>query len=223
MRILLIEDEKQIASFIKRGLKEDGFAVDVSYDGEDGLFMIKEHDYDLIVMDILLPVKDGITIVKEMRKDGIRTPVLMLTSKGLVENKVQGLNAGADDYLAKPFSFEEFLARIHALLRRQTGSPSNQLTVGDLQLNRLTHEAARDGKKIELTTKEYALLEYLMLHAGQVVTRTMISEHVWDERFDSFSNVIDVYINYLRNKIDKGREFKLIHSLRSKGYILRSK
>jgi len=220
MRILVIEDEKKISGFIQRGLKEEKYAVDVADDGEKGMYLADVNDYDLIVLDIMLPGKDGIFICRELRKRGNTTPVLMLTAMDRVEDKFSFLDGGADDYLTKPFAFEEFLARVRALLRRQAEKKTTVLKVGDLELNQLTHQVKRAGQEIVLTNKEYALLQYLMVHAGQVVTRTMISEHVWNEDFDSFTNVIDVYVRYLRSKIDKGFPTELIHTLRGTGYML---
>ena len=220
MRVLVIEDEKKFASFIQRGLKEEKYAVDVAYDGEDGMYKADINEYDLIVLDIMLPKKDGIYVCRELRKKGDETPVLMLTARDALEDKVQGLDVGADDYLTKPFAFEEFLARVRALTRRKGNSKSTQLKAGDLELDQLTHKVKRAGKEIFLTSKEYALLEYFMVHADQIVTRTMISEHVWNEDFDSFTNVIDVYVRYLRSKIDKGFKKPLLHTIRGTGYIL---
>ena len=220
MRILLIEDEKKIASFIKRGLKEEHYVVDIAYSGLKGLSLLEINTYDLIILDIMLPDKDGISICKEIRNKKIEVPVLMLTAKSAVEDKIIGLDSGADDYLTKPFAFEELLARARALLRRKRVEKATNLKVADLELDQLTHKVKRAGKEINLTSKEYALLEYLMLNANQVVTRTMLSEHVWTEDFDSFTNIIDVYINYLRNKINKGFDRKLIHTIRGTGYIL---
>ncbi len=221
MRILVIEDEKKIASFIKRGLKEQGYAVDLAFTGDDGLFKAEVNTYDLIVLDVMLPGKDGLFICRELRKKNIKVPVLMLTARDEVEDKISGLDSGADDYLTKPFAFGEFLARVRALLRRKDNAKTTRLKLADLELDQLTHEVTRGGRRIELTNTEYSLLEYLMLNVNQVVTRTMISEHVWDENFDSFSNVINVYINYLRNKIDSGFDKKLVHSIRGRGYILK--
>jgi heavy metal response regulator len=221
MRILLIEDEKKVANFIERGLKEEYYAVDVVYDGENGIYMAEVNEYDLIILDIVLPVKDGISICKELRKKKIHVPILMLTVKDGVQDKVLGLDSGADDYVTKPFAFEELLARVRALLRRKNQNVTTVLKVADLELNQLTHEVKRAGKEIALTMKEYTLLEYLMLNTNQIVTRTMISEHVWNESFDSFTNVIDVYVNYLRNKIDKGFKKQLIHTVRGIGYVLK--
>ena len=221
MRILVIEDEKKISSFIQRGLKEEHYVVDLAPDGEEGSYLADINPYDLIILDIMLPKKDGVAVCKELRKKKNTTPVLMLTARNTVKDKVSGLNAGADDYLAKPFSFEELLARVRALLRRPKDQNLNVLKIADLELNQLTNEVKRSNKLINLTSKEYALLEYFMLHANQVVTRTMLSEHVWHEDFDSFSNVIDVYIKYLRNKIDDGFKQKLIHTVRGRGYVLK--
>jgi len=220
MRILIIEDEKKIADFIRRGLKEEGYCVDVAYDGEEGHFLLTTNDYDLLVLDIMLPKIDGISLCKKMRKEKASVPIIMLTAKDSVRDKVTGLDSGADDYLTKPFAFEELLARIRSLLRKKDAAHT-QLRVGDLLLDLLTHKVMRSGKEIALTNKEYALLEYLMHNSGNLVTRTMISEHVWDINFDTFTNVIDVYINYLRNKIDRGLKKKLLHTVRGRGYILK--
>lgn len=220
MRILVIEDEKKIASFIKRGLKEEGHMVDVAYDGEEGYQMSGENDYDLILLDIMLPKQDGISLCRQLRDDGVTTPVLMLTAKDSVQDKVTGLDSGADDYLTKPFAFEELLARIRALMRKRSPQVT-KLQVGDLVLDLISHRVTRAEKEILLTMKEYSLLEYLMRNAGTVVTRTMITEHVWDIDFDTSTNVIDVYINYLRNKIDSGQQKKLIHTVRGRGYLLK--
>jgi len=220
MRILVIEDEKKIANFIKRGLKEEGYAADTAYDGEEGHFLATTQEYDLIVLDLMLPKMDGLTLCRKLRGEKVHSSILMLTAKDTTKDKVLGLDAGADDYLTKPFAFEEFLARVRALLRkRETGVPL-KLTVEELTLDLITHKVFREGKEIELTGKEYALLEYLMRNAGVVVTRTMISEHVWDVNFESFTNVIDVYVNYLRNKIDHGYKKKLIHTIRGRGYTI---
>ena len=221
MRILLIEDEKRIANFIERGLKEKKYVVDTASDGEKGLFMSEVNIYDLIILDVMLPGKDGISVCRELRKKKIDAPILILTAKDTVRDKVLGLNSGADDYLTKPFAFEELLARIRVLLRRKEGIKTTILKVADLGLNQLTHEVIRAGKKVDLTSKEYALLEYLMINADHIVTRTMISEHVWNESFDSFTNIIDVYINYLRSKMDKGFGKELIQTVRGTGYVLK--
>ena len=220
MRILVIEDEKKVADFIKRGLKEEGYAVDVAYNGEEGHFLATTNEYDLIILDLMLPKLDGISLCRKLREEKVTMPIIMLTAKDTVRDKVIGLDSGADDYLTKPFAFEEFLARTRALLRK--GKPQQgKLKVADLELDLLSHKVIRAGKVIELTTKEYALLEYLMRNSGTIVTRAMLSEHVWDVNFDTFTNVIDVYINYLRNKIDQGFKKKLIQTIRGRGYLLK--
>jgi len=221
MRILVVEDEIKIAQFIKRGLKEEGYAVDIAADGEQGDFFLSANDYDLIILDLMLPKIDGLTLCRKLRKEGKRTPIIMLTAKDTVKDKVKGLDSGADDYLSKPFAFEELLARIRVLLRKKDSQVVTQLKVNDLNMDLLTQKVTRAGRDIDLTVKEYALLEYLMRNAGNIVTRTMISEHVWDINFDTMTNVIDVYINYLRNKIDSGFEDKMIHTVRGKGYLLK--
>lgn len=221
MRMLVVEDERKIADFIKRGLKEEGYAVDVAYDGEEGQLLANTNEYDLIILDLMLPKIDGMTLCKRLKKAGHLSPIIMLTAKGTLEDKVAGLDAGADDYMTKPFVFEELLARIRAILRKANPKATTSLQVDDLYLDLLTHKVTRAGREISLTTKEYALLEYLMRNAGKVVTRTMISEHVWDADFDTFTNVIDVYINYLRNKVDGESAKKLIHTIRGRGYTLK--
>jgi len=220
MRILVIEDEKKIAGFIKRGLKEEGYAVDTAADGDEGYGLASVNDYDLILLDIMLPKCDGVTLCKKLRTDKIETPIIMLTAKTTVQNKVTGLDAGANDYITKPFAFEELLARIRVLLRK-TQQPATRLQVADLVLDLLSHKVTRADRDISLSSREFALLEYLMRSAGAVVTRTMISEHVWDIDFDTSTNVIDVYINYLRNKIDAGFDKKLIQTIRGRGYMLK--
>lgn len=221
MRILLVEDEERIGSFVARGLKEAHYVVDIARDGEKGLFMAEVNEYDLLILDIMLPLKDGISICRELRSKGNDTPILMLSAKDSAEDKVRGLNFGADDYLAKPFAFKELLARVRALLRRHKPSQGTVLKTADLELNQLTHEVRRQGRRIELTSKEYSLLEYMMLNTGRIITRTMISEHVWHENFDSLTNVIDVFVNYLRNKVDTGFKKSLIHTIRGRGYCLK--
>jgi len=222
MIILIVEDEKKIASFVKRGLKEEGYAVDVAYDGEKGLNLAESNSYDLIILDIMLPQKDGLTVCKSLRKVKVTTPVLMLTAKDTVEDKVNGLDSGADDYLIKPFAFEELLARVRALLRRGRPLSPEKLMVADLILDPVTHQVKRGGKIIQLTYTEYRLLSYLMSNANRVLTRTMIEDHVWGyDYFEEFSNIIDVYIRYLRKKIDEGFNKKLIHTIRGKGYIIK--
>jgi heavy metal response regulator len=218
MRVLVVEDERRIAAFIKRGLEEEQYAVDVAYDGEEALDWADAVDYDLIVLDVLLPKKDGIQVCRELRDQGNGVPILMLTARDAIEDRVEGLDSGADDYMVKPFAFQELLARLRALLRRSGEVKTTRLQVGDLALDTLTHRATRGGQVIELTAREYALLEFLMRHPGQILSRTQIAEHVWDYDFFSTSNVVDVYIRYLRRKIDKGFEVKLIKTARGVGY-----
>ena len=221
MRVLVVEDEIKIANFISMGLKERSYAVDVANNGEDGLFLAESNPYDIIVLDIMLPKIDGISICQKLRFNKNDVPILILTARDDVKDKIQGLDAGADDYLTKPFSLEEFLARVRALSRRKQIGKTTILKVADLELDQITHRVTRAGKYIVLTSTEYSLLEYLMLHVQQVVTRTMILEHVWDLDSDPYTNIITVYINYLRKKIDTGFEKKLIHSIRGTGYILK--
>jgi heavy metal response regulator len=222
MRILIIEDEKRMANFIQRGLKEQHYIVDVANSGDEGLFLAETSPYDLVVLDIMLPGVDGFYICKKLRESKNNVPILMLTARDDVRDRIYGLDSGADDYLTKPFAFGEFLARVRVLLRRQHSDNTTLLKVADLELDQIRHTVKRDGKSIELTPTEYSLLEYLMLHAGQIVTRTMISEHVWNQDFDSFTNVINVYINYLRKKVDTGFSPKLIHSIRGVGYRIKA-
>ena len=221
MRILIVEDDKKVAGFIKKGLEEETYAVDVSYDGEDGLHLGSEGQYDLIILDIMLPKIDGLEILSQLRDQGRDTPILLLTAKDAVDDRVTGLNKGADDYLTKPFAFSELLARVRVLLRRGKAEVKTTLQISDLTLDLVSHNVNRGGDEIELTGKEYSLLEYFMRNQEKVLTRTMIAEHVWDYNFDTFTNVIDVYINHLRKKIDKGRESKLLHTLRGVGYIMK--
>lgn len=221
MRVLVVEDEEKVASFIRKGLEEEHHAVDMALDGEEGLGMAQINPYDVILLDLMLPKLDGYRVLQRLRSEGIETPVLVLTARDGVGDKVRGLDLGADDYLTKPFAFEELLARVRALLRRGKPQRSPVLKVADLSLDPASRRVTRAGTPIELTAKEFALLEYLMRHPGQVLTRTMISEHVWDQSFDSYTNVIDVYVNYLRKKIDQGFEPKLIQTVRGVGYVLR--
>ena len=221
MKILVVEDEKKVASFIKRGLEEEGYAVDVAYDGDEGLKMGEEDSYDLILMDLMLPKKDGLEVIGDLRRKDIRTPVLCLTAKDKVDDIVSGLDSGSDDYLTKPFAFAELLARVRALIRRGTTERGAEITFADLRLDPVAHKVWRADKEIDLTTKEYALLEYMMRNPNQTLTRSMIAEQVWDYTFDSFTNIIDVYVNYLRKKIDRGFDKKLIHTVRGVGYVLK--
>ena len=221
MRILVVEDEKKVAGFIKKGLEEETYAVDVAYDGEEGLHLGIEGQYDLMILDIMLPKVDGLEILSKLRTQGSDVPIILLTAKDAVDDRVTGLNKGADDYLTKPFAFSELLARVRVLLRRGKAEVKTILQVDDLTLDLVSHKVDRGGDEIELTGKEYSLLEYFMRNQDKVLTRTMIAEHVWDYNFDTFTNVIDVYINHLRKKIDKGRESKLLHTLRGVGYIMK--
>ena len=221
MRILVVEDEAKVASFIKRGLEEEHYAVDVASDGEEGVDMVDVYEYDLAILDIMLPKRDGLSVLSHIRKKNNSIPVILLTAKDMLEDKVKGLDMGADDYLTKPFAFEELLARIRALLRRGKPEESLKLVLDDLILDPVTHNVTRAGQEIPLTAKEYALLEYFMRNPERVLTRTMISEHVWNIKFDTYTNVIDVYISYLRNKIDKGHDKKLLHTVRGVGYMIK--
>ncbi|KKO20419.1 MAG: DNA-binding response regulator [Candidatus Brocadia sp.] len=221
MRILVVEDEKKLATYIKKGLEENHFATDVSNDGEEGRFMLNTNEYDLVILDILLPKKNGLEIVREARKNGKNMPVILLTAKDAAEDKARGLDLGADDYLVKPFSFIELIARIRALLRRGKVNCQIQLTVADLILDIAAHRLYRNGQPIDLTNKEFALLEFFMRNLNAVLTRTQIAEHVWDYNFDSLTNVIDVFVNRLRNKIDKGRIHKLIYTIKGVGYVMK--
>lgn len=221
MRILIVEDEKSLADIIKKGLEEEGYAVDVAYNGEEGLFMSENEPSDLIILDIMLPIIDGMTILKKIRKAGIKTPVVMLTAKDTIMDKVAGLDSGADDYLTKPFSFEELLARMRALLRRNTEVKTAILMIANLAINTATHEVKREGKDILLSAKEYALLEYMAINRNKVLSRTALTEHLYNQDFDLDSNVIDVFINRIRNKIDLGYDIKLIHTVRGAGYKLK--
>jgi heavy metal response regulator len=221
MRILIIEDESKIAAFLKRGLKEEGYAVDVASDGEQGYFLASTQECDLIILDLMLPGLDGLSLCRKLRAEGNEARILILTARDKVMDKVQGLNTGADDYLTKPFAFEELLARVRAQLRnKEAGSPT-KLQVADLTMDLLTHKVFRAGREIELTAREFSLLEYLIRNVGIVVTRTMIAEHVWDVNFDTFTNVIDVYMSYLRDKIDRAFPVKLIQTVRGRGYVIK--
>ncbi len=218
MRILLIEDEKRLAKVIKKGLSEQGFAVDQAFEGEEGFYLAESESYDLIILDIALPKMDGLTICSKLRQKKITTPILMLTAKTRVEDRVQGLNTGADDYLTKPFEFIELKARIQALLRRSHQQLESVLKIADLEIDTLKHIVKREHKLIFLTPKEFAILEFLSRHKDEVVTRTQITEHTWDYNFDSLSNVVDVFIATLRKKIDRGHKQKLINTIHGVGY-----
>ena len=220
MRILIIEDNPKVAGFIKRGLQEEHYAVDLASDGEEGLFLAQNSEVDLIILDLLLPKQNGLEVLRALRKDRINTPVLILTAKDSPKNKVEGLDLGADDYLTKPFGFEELLARVRALIRRKNGLATNTLKLADLEMDLVKHKVTRGQKEIDLTNREYALLQYFLNHVGRIVTRTMLSSHVWEQDFDTSSNVIDVHIARLRRKIDDEFPEKLLRTIRGTGYIL---
>ena len=215
-----MEDESRVANFVAKGLREQTYAVDVARNGEEALYQASVNEYDLVVLDVLLPVKDGHAVCRELRASGFRAPILMLTARDSVDDRVAGLDSGADDYLTKPFDFKELLARLRALARRSSSLRPAVIHVGDLSLDTASHRAARAGRGVSLTAKEYALLEYLMLNEGRVVGREQIAQHVWDESFDPFSNVIDVYIRRLRSKLDASGAVPLIHTRRGEGYVL---
>jgi two-component system copper resistance phosphate regulon response regulator CusR len=220
MRILLVEDEPRVARFVAKGLREKSYAVDIAMEGESTLYQTEINDYDLIILDVMLPGKDGFEICRELRGRGVNAPVLMLTARDAIDDRVEGLDSGADDYLVKPFEFKELLARVRALLRRARDFRSSVLQISDLVLNTANHMAVRAGRRINLTAKEYALLEYFALHRGRLLGREEIAEHVWDENFDPVSNIIDVYVRRLRKKVDEGFDSHLIHTRRGAGYML---
>jgi two-component system copper resistance phosphate regulon response regulator CusR len=221
MRILVVEDEKKVASFIKKGLEAERYAVDVVHDGKSGLDMAETFEYDLLILDLMLPILSGSDVLIDLRRKKPQLPILVLTARDALQDKLLHFERGCDDYLTKPFAFAELVMRVKALLRRTGPERKNQLQIADMILDRTTRKVIRAGKTIELTVKEFALLEYLMIHAGAVCSRNMIIEHIWDQSFDSFTNVVDVYIRYLRNKIDKPFEPRLIHTVRGVGYVLR--
>jgi heavy metal response regulator len=221
MRILVVEDEKKVARFIRQGLEEEHYTVDVAHDGESGLHMAESESYDLLILDIMLPKKSGLELIKEFRARKGTVPALMLTAKAATEDKVAGLDSGADDYLTKPFAFAELLARVRSLLRRSSKEKSTVLTIADLELDTVTHKAKRGARTIELTAKEYALLEYFLRNRDRVLSRTIIAEHIWDYNFDTGTNIIDVYVNHLRNKIENIGEKRLIHTVRGVGYVVK--
>jgi heavy metal response regulator len=222
MRILVVEDEKKVARFVQQGLQEEHYTVDVAHDGEMGKRMAETQQYDLLILDVMLPKKSGLELIREFRSSNGSTPALMLTAKGSTEDKVAGLDSGADDYLTKPFAFAELLARVRSLLRRSSKEKSTVLTIADLELDTVTHKAKRAGRTIELTAKEYALLEYFLRNKERVLSRTLIAEHIWDYNFDTGTNIIDVYVNHLRNKIEVGNEQRLIYTVRGVGYVMKA-
>lgn len=222
MRVLLVEDDAKIASFILKGLRSAGYAVDHAADGEEGLHLALTEPYDAAVIDLMLPRRNGLALIREMRAEKVNTPVLILSAKGSVNDRVKGLETGGDDYLTKPFAFSELLARVQALIRRASGAAEpNRLSVGDLSVNLLNREVLRGGKRIDLQPREFSLLEYLMRNTGRIVSKTMILEHVWDYHFDPQTNVVEARISRLRDKIDKDADHKLIHTVRGAGYVLK--
>jgi|SRR5947209_4118094 len=221
MRMLVIEDEAKVAKFIERGLVAERYSVDVAEDGKSGLDLATTYHYDLVILDLMLPVMDGTEVLRRLRGKNPTVPVLVLTARDALSEKISHLEAGADDYITKPFAFAELVARVKALLRRGPVSRSNTVRVADLELDRLTQQVRRGSKRIELTSKEYSLLEYLTLNAGRVLSRNMILEHVWDQSFDGFSNIVDVYVGHLRSKLDDGFEHKLLKTVRGVGYVIR--
>ena len=221
MRILVVEDEKKVARVIQQGLEEEHYSVDVALDGDTGLKMAEAENYDLLILDVMMPRKSGFELIKEFRAHKGTTPALMLTAKSTIEDKVFGLDSGADDYLPKPFAFAELLARVRSLLRRSSQEKSTILSMGDLELDTVTHKAKRAGRTIELTVKEYALLEYFLRNKERVLSRTIIAEHIWDYNFDTGTNIIDVYVNHLRNKIELENEKRYIQTVRGVGYVMR--
>lgn len=221
MRILVVEDEKKVAQFICQGLEEEHYTVDVALDGGEGEMMAVTGAYDLLILDVMLPRKSGIDITRAVRQEGKAVPILMLTAKATTRDKVEGLDSGADDYLTKPFAFAELLARVRSLLRRGAAEKTTTLALADLELDTVSHRARRAGRPIDLTMKEYALLEFLLRNKDRVLSRTIISEHIWDYNFDTGTNLIDVYVNHLRSKIDVGFDTKLIHTVRGVGYVMK--
>ncbi|MGB2959318.1 MAG: response regulator transcription factor [Bacteroidota bacterium] len=221
MRILIVEDEKKVARFIQQGLQEEQYTVDVASDGQRGLELATTCDFDLIILDLMLPHKDGLQFTREYRANNAATPILMLTAKTATEDKVAGLDSGADDYITKPFAFAELLARVRSLLRRGSLEKGTVLAIADLELDTVTHKAKRGNRTIDLTAKEYALLEFLIRNKERVLSRAIISEHIWDYNFDTGTNLIDVYVNHLRNKIDSGSAHRLIHTVRGVGYVMK--
>jgi len=220
VRVLLVEDETRVAGFIAKGLREQSYAVDVAADGEQGLYQAAVNEYDIVILDVMLPVKDGHAVCRELRAGGFGAPILMLTARGAVDDRVAGLDSGADDYLSKPFDFKELLARLRALLRRAKVLRPQLMRVADLSVNTASHAVARAARALSLTAKEYALLEFLVINENRVVGREEIAQHVWDESFDAFSNVIDVYVRRLRAKLEAGGLRRLIHTRRGEGYVL---
>ncbi len=221
MRILIAEDEKTLNATLKKRLEEQSYSVDACLDGQEALDYLDSAEYDVVLLDIMMPKKSGLEVLRALRKKGRQTPVLLLTAKDSIEDRVDGLDAGADDYLVKPFAFEELMARIRVMLRKKSGQSSNLLSVGDLTLDLGTHTVVRDGQPISLSSREFALLRYLVMNQGMILSRDQIEQHIWNYDYEGSSNMIDVYIRYLRKKIDDPFEKKLIHTVRGAGYVLR--
>lgn len=221
MRVILVEDEKALASIMKKGLEENGYSVDVAYDGEEGLFMAENYQADAVILDVMLPKLDGIAVLSKLRRKGVQTPVILLTAKDALTDKIKGLDAGADDYLTKPFEFTELLARVRSLVRRKSSVKEAVLRTADLAINTASHEVKRGGIVVKMSSREYAILEYMAYNKNKVLSRSDITAHVYDESFDKDSNIVDVYINYLRKKIDSGHSRKLIVTVRGAGYMLK--
>ena len=221
MKILIIEDEKKMAAILKQGLEEHAFVVDLAFDGEEGLYMAENFPYDAVLLDIMLPVMDGLTVLGKLRSKRSDLPVLLITARGEIEDRIRGLNIGADDYITKPFDFSELLARLKSVIRRSKGKPSPLITIDDLVIDTNSRTVRRAGREISLSATEYNLLEHLALNKGRVISRTELTEHIYDTEFDRDSNVIDVYINHLRKKLDKGFERQIIHTMRGAGYVLK--
>lgn len=222
MKVLAVEDDRRLALLIKKGLEENSFSVDLAFDGEEGLYMAETFPYDALILDVMLPLKDGFSVLAVLRARGFTLPVLMLTARTEVQDRVKGLNSGADDYLAKPFDFSELLARLKAAIRRGKGQPSPLIEIGDLVIDTNARTVRRETRDIRLSSREYNLLEYLALNCGRVISRTELVEHIYDSDSERDSNVIDVYVNYLRNKIDRGFHTQLIHTVRGAGYLLKA-
>lgn len=222
MRVLVVEDQKKLAAFLRKGLAADNLVVDLLHDGDEAMERILTQPYDAIILDIMLPSRDGLSILREMRRQHANTPVLLLSARGNVNERVEGLNLGADDYLPKPFSISEVVARVRVLLRRASGEHATLMQVADLTLNVVSREATRGGAKVDLTNREFAVLEYLMANSGRVITKTALCEHVWEHHFDTGTNVVEVCIQRLRRKIDEGHVRKLLHTVRGAGYVLRA-
>jgi DNA-binding response OmpR family regulator len=221
MRVLVVEDERRLAGIMKRGLLEEGYAVDVAYDGEEAQYMAETTHYDAMVLDVMLPKKDGINVCRDLRAKSVNTPILMLTARDTLDDRIKGLDSGADDYQVKPFAFSELLARVRALMRREALPKSQKLQVGDLTMDTLSREAWRGERRVDLTTKEYSMLEYFMRHPNMVLTRTMLEENIWDYAFDGASNIVDVYVRRLRRKLEAEGETGVIETVRGAGYRLR--